>query len=146
MAEQNDLSEYKEALGASYNHAGNYANAIVGGGYAGFFAIWALTKDRIPSRAMAWAGILIVVSILFFIAFEIIKMVYAKVDLDKQAAALSRPDQYLELLAAHKSVQARITLHLQVHWTICFSVSILTGLAAAGIVLSVFIKQLLGCA
>ncbi len=146
MTEQNDLNDYKEALGAAYSHAGNYANAIVGAGYASFFAIWALTKDRIPNRAMALAGILIVVSILFFIAFEIIKMIYAKVDLEKQAKALSQPDQYRELLAAHKTVQARLALQLRIHWTICFSVSLLTGLGAAGIVLWVFIKQLLGCA
>lgn len=145
MTERNALDDYKEALGASYNQAGAYSNVIVGAGYAGFFAIWALTKDRISTRLMAWAALLIAISIVFFVLFEIIKMVYWNIDLHKQAKALSRPDQYQELLAAHRTVQTRLALQLRWHWYLFFSVSLLTGLSAAGIVLWVFLSQLLGC-
>jgi len=145
MSDPNELNDYKDALGAAYSHANAYSNVIIGAGYAGFFAIWALTKDHLNDRQMAWAGLLIAVSILFFVIFEIIKMVYSYFDLEKQAQALSRPDQYKELLAAHRNAQSRIALQLRIQWYFFFSISLLTGLGAAGIVLWLFLRQLLKC-
>lgn len=70
-----DFKEYiqkqKEVITGSYEHAKQYANIIIFGGYAGLFAIWNFTKDALNNWQVWSVGLFTLLSILIYIVFEL---------------------------------------------------------------------------
>jgi hypothetical protein len=58
---------------ASFDKMNAYVNLIIFGGYAGFFAIWSFTNDQLPEKARIWTGLLVGISLLFFISWEVLR-------------------------------------------------------------------------
>src|SRR5438093_13698402 len=48
-------------------HATSYTNLIIAAGYAGFFALWTTLYKNLPQWLYALSGLLIVLSLLFFL-------------------------------------------------------------------------------
>jgi|SRR3954471_4833853 len=73
--EDSELKEFiqkqKEVLSNGYQHAKEYSNIIILGGYAGLFAIWSFTKDQLIKWQVLSVGLLILVSLLIYIVFEL---------------------------------------------------------------------------
>lgn len=65
------IEKQKAVVASSYEHAKQYANVIVLGGYAGLFAVWNLTRDSLEKWQILSVGLCSLVSLLIYISFEI---------------------------------------------------------------------------
>ncbi|MFU4332516.1 hypothetical protein ACM726_29895, partial [Pseudomonas aeruginosa] len=52
----------------------NYTNLILVAGYAGFFAFWSTLSEKVPTLLFSITGLLILISLVLFISWELIKM------------------------------------------------------------------------
>jgi hypothetical protein len=74
----------------------SYTNLILAAGYAAFFAFWSTLKSDMPTRLYAISGLLMVLSLMLFITWEIIKMIWTTLALrnveGKLTSRSSEPD------------------------------------------------------
>lgn len=82
-----------------------YANLIISAGYAGLFASWTLTIDNLSPVQSALVGGLALLSLLFFVGWEIAKMVYGAWDARRYAQLLAK--QGAALGPAHLDLDRR---------------------------------------
>lgn len=137
---------HKDALSHHFSQAAAYSNLIIGAGYAGFFATWSFTKDIINRDLNVAAGFFILISLILFITFEIIKTVSIEFEIAKQKTILSRPEDYEMLMEAYKKTQAQVSLRQFWLWVVFFSLIVTTALCAASIMIFAFVSTLLKCA
>ena len=57
--QQQLLDAQKELLSAAFSRANAYTNLILGAGYAGFFAVWAFTKDHLTPPQLFWSALFV---------------------------------------------------------------------------------------
>ena len=78
------------------------------GGYAGIFGIWAFAKGTMTGRATNWVVLLAGVSLLFFISWEIVQMVWRSVAAEKFVKLVDKsPHEFFELLALQEANNRR---------------------------------------
>jgi len=75
-----------------YEKANAYTNLITVAGYAGFFALWQLTKENLTRTQSLVSALLMVVSITIFVIFEIYKAHYTSRLLRQYSEAVQRPE------------------------------------------------------
>jgi hypothetical protein len=71
-------------LSAVFDKAVAYTNLIMLGGYAGFFGLWQLTSSSLTKTLSMWAALLVFISLVTFVGYEIFKMVIGSRLIDKQ--------------------------------------------------------------
>jgi hypothetical protein len=64
-------------------HSTGYANLILVAGYAGYFAFWSTLVARLPHWLYAVSGLLALSSLLLFISWEVTKMIWGTVHLNR---------------------------------------------------------------
>jgi len=70
----------------------SYTNLILAAGYAAFFTFWSSLKSDMPIKLYAISGLLIVLSLLLFIVWEIVKMIWLTIALRSiEAKIIPRP-------------------------------------------------------
>jgi hypothetical protein len=74
----------------------SYTNLILAAGYAAFFTFWSSLKGDMPIKLYAISGLLMVLSLMLFIVWEIVKMIWSAISLRsieaKIASRSSDPD------------------------------------------------------
>src|ERR1700681_1011306 len=68
------LEKAGEHVTSTFERMQSYSRVIIGLAYAGLLAIWSATKQVLPERLLVWSGLLIVLSILAYVVFEIVQM------------------------------------------------------------------------
>ncbi|QWB08744.1 hypothetical protein [Pseudomonas syringae] len=63
--------------------ATNYTNLIMVAGYAGYFAFWSTLAAKLPNWLYALSGLLALLSLLLFISWEVTKMTWGTVHLNR---------------------------------------------------------------
>lgn len=149
-AEARDAKLVKELLidvqSAAYNHAAAYTTVVIFGGYAALFTIWSYTKDHLTERTTYWVALLLGISVLTFVFFEVFKMLLISREIMKMRKLIVKEHPPSALLAererlAHstnKLVQ-RVVVPI---WIVALVVTILTGGGAAILLLSAFASSL----
>lgn len=133
---------------AAYNQSVAYTNLILLAGYAGFFGIWQLTKEHLTQGQTLWSALLILVSLLFFVLFEIVKMILItkltirKAKLLKSSEVTSSPSSTLKALKEVESSFERSAGPFMVYWVVSIAISLTTALVAAAILVYAFISGL----
>ncbi|MES9852795.1 MAG: hypothetical protein ABW170_13325 [Candidatus Thiodiazotropha sp. L084R] len=136
------LKAQKELLSSSFSHAMAYTNTVVLGGYAAFFAIWNFTKPQLSNGQILLSALLMSVSLMSFVAFEIYGMVFRSKSILGLARAVSNPQQFVLLLQEHKeNEQSKAIVYGRV-WVAALAVSVFTGFGAAFILIWAFISEL----
>jgi len=125
-----------------------YTNLLLIGAYAGFFGLWQLTKDYLSKPQALWSALLVIISLTFFVIFEVTKMVVIQRDISAKAKALSLPEcrtnpQVLaqrmnEIAIAHE----RTGFHFMRFWVLTMVVTVGAGLAGAGVLVWSFVAGL----
>jgi hypothetical protein len=134
---------------ATFDKSVAYTNLMLVGGYAGFFGLWQLTKDYISKPQALWAALLVLISLVSFIIFEVIKMIFITRSIQKQARILnspttrSDPQLLIKQLNELQAIQERGSMRFMVCWAIAVAVALSTALAGAGILCFAFISGLL---
>jgi len=132
----------------SYDKAAAYTTVIVFGGYAGFFAIWQLSKEHLSKGQALWAALLVLLSLLAFVLFEVIKMIVVTRSIFKRAAVLrlpevqGNPERLLAELNALNDVQNVGLRAFMVFWVITLIVAVGGALIGAAILGFAFISGL----
>jgi hypothetical protein len=69
------ISFLKDIQTRAYDKTRSYTNLVIAAGYAGFFAFWRSAKDDLPKITMLSSGLLITISLCFFIGSEVYNMI-----------------------------------------------------------------------
>ena len=143
------IAEAQERLlTVSYDKAATYTTVIIFGGYAGFFAIWQLSKEYLSKGQALWSALLIMISLLAFVLFEVGKMIFVTKAVLKKASILKDPATRSDpqrLLAALQQLESSQHLGLGgvlIAWAVSVVVSLLGALGGAGILGFAFITGL----
>ncbi len=143
-AEQKEFVEkQKEVLANSYEHAKQYSNIIILGGYAGLFAIWNFTKDDLVKWQTLSVGLCIFSSIFIYIVFELYGSWLRSTQVNNQMQELheaERLDRFPEEYG--KGELARAKKYMAI-WPYFFFGSIAFALIAAAILVYSFITGLI---
>lgn len=131
---------------AAFGLSQTYTTIVIFGGYAAFFAIWGFTKDHLSKEQAYWAALLIGVSVLTFVLFEIFKMVVASFEFWKVRSLLVRELPPAEFLAERKRIASSSNLWVQrvvlPIWIAAFAISLASGIIACGVLLHAFASWL----
>lgn len=137
-----------EIMSAAYDKSIAYGNVIIIAGYASFFAMWSFTKEYLSARQVLWSAILMSISVLCFVLFEIWKMfVSGKLLLQYQRAVAeltqsNDPNQFIQTMRDHGKKEQKMTIAFGKIWYFNLMICIPTGLIAFGILFYAFIAGL----
>ncbi|MGY2137806.1 hypothetical protein ACW9I8_14480 [Pseudomonas reactans] len=126
----------KQMAGAS-----NYTNLILVAGYAGLFGFWSTLSPKLPPMLYALCGLLGLLSLMLFISWEIIKMIWGNIHMARTNVMIEKvggPKLLQLFLASTKKFQIRS----QRAWWFFLVPSLLSGLAAGFILIGFFCYQL----
>jgi hypothetical protein len=133
----------KEILTHSYDKSTTYANLIIIAGYVAFFSLWKEVKEFLPVKAALASALLMAISALLFVLYEIFKMIYGSIyfrNIGKEIEEIKDPQTFIEKI--QKGQQKFSTLNFRV-WYIVLIPTLGTGLSGAAILVYYFVKGLL---
>lgn len=139
----NFVQQQKEVIRSSYEHAKQYSNLVILGGYAGLFGIWNFTKDYLRDWQVLASGLFALISVFIFIAFELYSgwlratQVKNQINELKEAEKLNRfPEEY------GKGEMARADRFMTI-WPFFFYSAVILALLATLILVYSFISGLI---
>lgn len=144
----------RKLLVESFDKMIAYTNLLVALGYAGFFGLWTLTQKYITEKQALWAALFMLVSLSFFIFFEVYKTFSMSRMHQKLARILMNPEIEASVELTNKvfseyAVESKkIILRQNVIWATTFSIALIFGLLADGLLLYAFVQALIrgyGC-
>ena len=142
MIDHELLEAQKELLSSSYSKAGAYTNMVLGLGYAGFFGLWALTKEYLTNGQVLWSALLMAISLLTFILFEVYKSFYISQSLLGLERAVSDPQNFRQKILQWQSESHTKTIRFGKIWSSIFWVTVVTGIGGALILMYAFVVTL----
>ena len=133
----------------TFDKAMAYTNLVTLGGYAGAFTVWTFTRTHLTENATILIALLLGISIAVFVLFEVYKT------MRMTSNALKFRELMMEGLPAQEFIQKVVDLEREQDsmfhrvwmraWAISWYTSVLTALAAIGILFYNFFAILLGC-
>ena len=136
-------------MSETFEKSTNYTNLLLVAGYAGFFALWQVTREFLSKGQVLWSALLMLISIVIFIVYEIFRSLYTTAYLHTYYRTISKPEVKASLtilnrtLETFQSERRNATLGVTILWAFVFGTTAVTGLAAASILLYAFIRALL---
>lgn len=131
----------------TFDRAAAYTNLIMFGGYAGAFAVWNFTRERLLGQAEIWVALLLTISLAAFVFFEVFKMVISSKIMFKQRNLLTKampPEEFLsKLQALGQEDDTRTAKFVIPLWVLSLSVAVSTAIGAVGICLWNFLAILI---
>jgi hypothetical protein len=126
----------KDLAQASFGHASTYFSVVIIGGYGAAFALWNFTKEILEPWLIVTCGLLLCVSVISFVGFEIFKMVLVTINTRSQAEMANSLNTDDLDAARNKAVKSAVTLNKWNYfvWRVALVVCTLTA-AGAGILL-----------
>jgi hypothetical protein len=124
--QQELLDAQKELLASSFNQAMAYTNVILGAGYAGFFATWAFTRDKLSPRETLWSAFLLTVSLLSFVLFEVYRSFYTSRQLLGLSRAVNDPANIAQRLLEWQRERHSVEIRFGRIWATTFWITLLT--------------------
>jgi hypothetical protein len=146
---QNQKKETIETLiqlmSASYDKATAYSNLILIGGYAIFFTVWGKMYNELPSFNMKLSALFMLASVLFFISWEIYKMIFYSDNLKGlyKITEETNPEKFLTDLNNYKLNEKKKSLRLVKIWYFVLIITIIPGVLGGAILLVSFANNLL---
>lgn len=135
-------------LSETFERSTNYTNLLLVAGYAGFFALWQITRDLLSRRQVVVSALLMLLSITIFIVYEIYRSLYASIYLHGYYKTISNSEVRESIAAMNQAIcdfqahRRKGVLASTIIWAIVFSLTTLTGIAAALILLYSLIRAL----
>lgn len=134
---------FSDLMTVAYDKSASYLNIVTLGGYAAFFALWSLLGQDVSISQKFWSGLLIGISVVLFVGFEIAKVAILYVRLLKlRGVARASPDTLQQRFSDFTAAQAATTRAGIGIWLIIFPVTVATGLGGAAFLLYAFALKL----
>lgn len=150
---EEQINQYKEVVRDSFGQAAGYARVITGLGYAGIFTLWGFTKEHINETATFLVAILMSVSLVVFVAWEIYRMISEAFILKWTGAlivkslAASEPDDIARVAKLGREANAwsqRYMSRIFAVWLVVLLVAVGTASAAVLILIYNFLANAVG--
>lgn len=144
---QDDLSEFiqeqKSVVSGTYEHAKQYANIIILGGYAGLFTIWNFSRDELIGWQVMLVGLFSLISLLAFISFEIFASWVRASQVNNQFAELEEAERLHEFPKNYGKDELQRTKRFMKVWPYFFFTAVGFALGAVAILVYSFVSGLL---
>lgn len=127
---------------ATFDQAKAYAHVVLGIGYVSIFAAWGFTREYLTREQIFWSAFLASLSIFVFVLFEVFSMFVTSRTLLKLAEAVRNPARFHEVIAENERKDRALLQSYARSWILCWGFSVVTGVAAALILLGAFVGQL----
>ncbi len=114
----------------------SYATVVTGAGYAALLAIWAGLRDHVDKASLLWSAVLISISVVSFVAWEMLKVGLTNVASAKYNQVVAAKFHDVDFEAAVGNVRAAASADataLNRYQPISFWLSTVTGFSAAGL-------------
>ena len=151
-AEQKAIDELIDrqirVVAGSFEKAAAYTNIIVLAGYAAFFGLWQLTKPLLSPKLALLAALLMSISAITFVVFEIYKTWASSRSILRLDQILLDPGKannlqvLLQAFRDHADKERREHLVQIQIWYVAFLISVITGIGGAAILMFLFIQGL----
>jgi cation transport ATPase len=121
--------------------AATYTNLILVAGYAGFFGFWSTLSPRLPLWLYSLCGLLALLSLMLFVSWEVIKMIWSGFHIAKTNSMIKTigGEKVLQLFEAS---QLQYQIRSQRVWWAFLLPTVLSGLAAGFLLVGFFCYQL----
>jgi hypothetical protein len=129
------IEAQKQILDTAMKAASNYTNVIMVVGYAAIFTLWSQSKDELTAATSFWVAIFLCLSVMAFIAWEVLGMVMRSMSLIKIARAVSDVNLYAERMRESTALQQEFTRRMFKPWVVVVTVAAGCGLLAFVIML-----------
>jgi hypothetical protein len=132
-----------------YEKAQAYTNLLIAAGYAGFFALWSLTRQYITKEQAIGAALFVLTSLVTFVLFEVFKNVASAYFLIPRVNALGDPraekdlQSVLQRFKVLDAASKAFSLKFVKVWYVVLTICIVTGLAGTAVLAYAFVRQLL---
>jgi hypothetical protein len=135
------MKELRDIQVQFFDKSSNYTKLIFGLAYGGFFAFWAGTKQYLPPRQAVFSALLMTVSLVLFIAFEVLQtaiLSYIAIAFSRSAAA----NDPIASLEHFRRDSYRLSKASARAWFAVFPVSVISGFAGVGILVWGWVRWL----
>jgi hypothetical protein len=139
------MDEYIETQHRFFERAEAYSKAILVAGYAGVFAIWGFARDVLSARATEWSAVLVGISLLLYITWEIAQMVSGTLRRYRFNLLVNNdPRDFFKTLANHKATERSMLIRDNRNWLIVLIPTVVFGYAGACVLLWNVAAKLIG--
>ena len=138
------VKELEHLQASLFDKASTYTKVIIGLGYGGFFAAWSATRAQLSPRLLVSSALCVTISLVFFVVFEIYQtMIISKISIEFSKAVDSDPYELPAALEAFRIRNRKLTKPLLAIWMYVFSITVVSGLGGAAILVYAFVRSLL---
>lgn len=138
-----NLKPLADLIEMMYDKGMSYTNVMFGIGYAGIIAFWVGTHEKLSTKLAIVSALLAVVSILFYVAYEILQMLINAKVMFATKTVLRKTGNPAIAWQTYESESAKASKIIIPAWCTAFGIALLTGLGAAGVLVVAFIQRLL---
>lgn len=130
----NEMWEAQKALLAdAHGAAERTLNVVMLVGYAAIFAFWSQMRDEFDDSAIALSGLLLLVSVAFFVGWEVFAMVRRNINHIRIGYASSEETTFMERIVSYKGQQEAFTRRTAIVWTLSLAISVAFAIGAGSI-------------
>jgi hypothetical protein len=123
------------------SNSNGYTNLVLVAGYAGFFTFWATLSNTLPQWLYLLTGLLIISSLLAFIGWEVIKMIWSTLYFNRVQRDLSRNPGRETVARFQNSIQQFVRASNRV-WIWFLVPTVALGFGAGACVLGFFVWRM----
>ncbi len=138
------INYYSAALAKHYENAKSYTNLIIAVAYGVFFSLWNTLRGDINGKFYDFGGLLVGISVLFFVLWEVFQMTYLAIHqrrLYKKIGNIN-PQNIVQADAEITKENERVQTHFASVWIWALIFILLPGLSGVGIFLFTFVSYL----
>ena len=138
------LKELRDIQSQFFDKASNYTRLIFGLGYGGFFVFWSGAKQYLAPRLVVLSALLMSVSLVFFIVFEVAQTGLISYINLRFANAINTPEAEMSVaLERFRSDCYKITRAWGTVWVFVYVICVISGFGGVAIVLYSFVRSLM---
>lgn len=131
----------------TFEKAQAYTNVIILAGYAGSFTVWTYTRASLPEKANITIALLLGMSLLTFVFWEIFAMCVRARELMRTRPLLAGdmpPEKFFEALKTMQESEQKMQLWLLPIWLVILFITVATAFSAIGLLFYNYIALLIG--
>jgi uncharacterized membrane protein (DUF485 family) len=126
------MDDYIKTRLQLFDKAEAYSKAMILAGYAGVFGLWSFVKDVLTARATEWSALLVGISLVIYVTWEIIAMVYVVTMHDEfNRLALKTTTDFFNALDAFNNKLSSAAIQYTQVWRVVLGATVLFGYAGA---------------
>ncbi|AJF49001.1 TPA: hypothetical protein ACGJ7L_002302 [Pseudomonas aeruginosa] len=118
--------------------ASNYTNLIMVAGYAGLFGLWSTLVGRLPQWLYALCGLLALLSLLLFVSWEIIKMVWGSLYVKRTNRIITTVARGKKPMDMYQAAMSLYNVKMHKVWLWFFVPTVVLGVGAGLLLVGYF--------